>query len=209
MAEPDTVDALLELNHTATAAQMQRICARYRRVTDDPEPGPDFFSLRADGQRWRVDGSLGAADGAVLQQSLRAKRDQLFHHTGQPASAVDALLAPGPRRQRRHQGAPGSLPSGGHLQIRPPRLDLRLEPHPPGWMRRMLRARHPTCSFPGCQAAGYLEAHHTTHYEYRRDAGVDDLVLLCAFHHRQLHTHGGRVGLGVIHDHLITHIDGQ
>ena len=55
--------------------------------------------------------------------------------------------------------------------------------------RRMLRYRDRGCNVPGCSAERHLHAHHVIHHP-DGPTDLDNLVLLCSFHHRQIH-HGG------------------
>jgi hypothetical protein len=57
-------------------------------------------------------------------------------------------------------------------------------------LRRALEYRHPTCAVPGCAATRGLHAHHIWHWEDGGATELDNLVLLCPYHHR-LHHRGG------------------
>ncbi|MBX7432778.1 HNH endonuclease [Mycobacterium sp. Y57] len=57
-------------------------------------------------------------------------------------------------------------------------------------LRRALEHRHPTCAVPGCGATRGLHAHHLRHWEHGGLTELDNLVLLCPYHHR-LHHRGG------------------
>lgn len=57
-------------------------------------------------------------------------------------------------------------------------------------LRRALEFRHPTCAVPGCGATRGLHAHHIVHWEDGGLTELDNLVLVCPFHHR-LHHRGG------------------
>jgi len=61
-------------------------------------------------------------------------------------------------------------------------------------LRRALLARDRGCRFPGCGNHRWVDAHHIENWV---DGGVthrDNLVLLCAAHHRLVHEGGFRVG---------------
>ncbi len=58
-------------------------------------------------------------------------------------------------------------------------------------LRRALEHRHPTCVVPGCGATRGLHAHHIRHWEDGGATDLDNLVLVCPYHHR-LH-HQGRI----------------
>ncbi|WP_226356905.1 DUF222 domain-containing protein [Pseudonocardia sp. ICBG601] len=48
----------------------------------------------------------------------------------------------------------------------------------------------PGCRFPGCAHTRHLHAHHVRHWLHGGPTDVDNLVLLCSFHHRLVHDHG-------------------
>ena len=54
-------------------------------------------------------------------------------------------------------------------------------------LRRALEHRHPTCAVPGCGATRGLHAHHLQHWEDGGPTELDNLVLLCPYHHRAHH----------------------
>lgn len=54
----------------------------------------------------------------------------------------------------------------------------------------LLRDRH--CQFPGCDHRQFLHAHHVVHWLHGGATDLDNLVLLCAFHHRLVHDQGYR-----------------
>jgi len=57
--------------------------------------------------------------------------------------------------------------------------------------RRALRIRDGGCTFPGCHVtASHCVAHHITYWEWGGDTDLDNLVLLCRFHHRAIHDRG-------------------
>jgi hypothetical protein len=49
------------------------------------------------------------------------------------------------------------------------------------------------CRFPGCTHTRHLHAHHVQHWLYGGRTDVDNLVLICSFHHGVLHDHGYRI----------------
>ena len=51
--------------------------------------------------------------------------------------------------------------------------------------RLALIARDKGCSFPGCSIPpAWCQTHHITDYQFSRRTSVDDLTLLCGYHHR-------------------------
>jgi hypothetical protein len=66
----------------------------------------------------------------------------------------------------------------------------------PEWLYRQLRERDGGCTFPGCHHSRYVRAHHIWWWEWGGPTDLDNLVLVCDFHHKLIHLHGWRVELG-------------
>jgi hypothetical protein len=60
-------------------------------------------------------------------------------------------------------------------------------------LRRALWARDRHCTFPGCHRTRFVDAHHVQHWIDGGETSVDNLVLLCSYHHRLLHEGGYRI----------------
>ena len=54
-------------------------------------------------------------------------------------------------------------------------------------LRRALRMRDDGCQHPGCSRRRFLEAHHVVHWKNGGPTDLDNLVLVCRFHHMQVH----------------------
>jgi hypothetical protein len=57
-------------------------------------------------------------------------------------------------------------------------------------IRRALWARDRGCRFPMCTNRHFVDAHHVQHWTNGGRTSLDNLVLLCGFHHRLLHEGG-------------------
>jgi len=57
----------------------------------------------------------------------------------------------------------------------------------PHWLRRVLQPRDNGCRFPGCDRTRWLHAHHIIHWAQGGPTNLDNLALLCGFHHRMIH----------------------
>jgi Domain of unknown function (DUF222)/HNH endonuclease len=68
----------------------------------------------------------------------------------------------------------------------------RLSREPSAGMMRALRYRDGECRFPGCGARRF-HAHHIRWWERGGRTDLDNLILICGFHHRLVHEHGWRV----------------
>ncbi|NLE78811.1 MAG: DUF222 domain-containing protein [Rhodococcus sp.] len=66
-----------------------------------------------------------------------------------------------------------------------------------GKQRRALVARDRGCAFPNCGApASWCEGHHIKHWSDHGPTNMDNLVLLCGFHHRLLHHSAWEIRMG-------------
>jgi hypothetical protein len=60
----------------------------------------------------------------------------------------------------------------------------------PPAIRRALNARDRGCRFPGCTHQRYVDAHHIRHWAHGGETRMENLVILCRFHHRAVHEGG-------------------
>jgi hypothetical protein len=70
------------------------------------------------------------------------------------------------------------------------RMTRRIDP----WLRRLVEERDGTCRFPGCDRSRWTQVHHQQ--QWVRDQGptnLDNLLLLCGFHHRLIHREGWEI----------------
>lgn len=56
------------------------------------------------------------------------------------------------------------------------------------------------CVFPGCTATRHLEAHHLRWWRHGGGTGLDNLALVCTFHHALVHDHGYRLQPAAVGD---------
>ncbi len=57
-------------------------------------------------------------------------------------------------------------------------------------LSRALRTRDGGCRFPGCGHKRFVDGHHIRHWADGGHTRLSNLVLLCRFHHRQVHEGG-------------------
>ena len=69
----------------------------------------------------------------------------------------------------------------------------RISREPPEWMTRQLKYRDRECFFPGCGARRFTQAHHIVWWERGGRTDLDNLVLVCSFHHKLVHEYGWAV----------------
>src|SRR6476661_9908030 len=62
-------------------------------------------------------------------------------------------------------------------------------------IRRALWSRDRGCRFPMCSNRRFVHAHHVEHWVHGGSTSLDNLVLLCSFHHRLLHRGGFEISV--------------
>jgi hypothetical protein len=63
----------------------------------------------------------------------------------------------------------------------------------PSALRRALWLRDAGCRFPGCANRCFIHGHHILHWANGGETSLQNLALLCSFHHRLVHEGGFRV----------------
>jgi hypothetical protein len=61
---------------------------------------------------------------------------------------------------------------------------------PSPWMMRQLRYRDRTCRFPNCHLRRFTQAHHVDWWSNGGRTDLQNLVLVCTFHHKLVHERG-------------------
>ena len=56
-----------------------------------------------------------------------------------------------------------------------------------GALKRALRKRDKTCTYPGCTHRIFLEGHHIQHWADGGETSLENTALLCSLHHRHVH----------------------
>ncbi len=69
----------------------------------------------------------------------------------------------------------------------------RMSREPTAWMIRQVRYRDRECQFPGCGTRRFTEAHHVLWWRHGGRTDLENLLLICSFHHRLVHEHGWSV----------------
>lgn len=63
----------------------------------------------------------------------------------------------------------------------------------PAWLNRQIRQRDGGCRFPGCERTRWAHAHHLVHWADGGPTDLDNLALLCHYHHRLVHEGGWQI----------------
>ncbi|WP_241834642.1 HNH endonuclease signature motif containing protein [Pseudofrankia asymbiotica] len=166
--------------------------ARPRPLGEHPEDHRTVPQLRADAlieitERVLGTGTLPITRGTRPHLTVTTTIDALLGHTGAAPATTGHGLALSHATLKRiccdanlthillsQEGMPLEL--GRTRRLVPPSL------------RRALVARDGGCTFPGCQKnAAWADAHHVVHWLLGGETNLDNLVLLCGFHHRVVH----------------------
>ena len=158
-----------------------------------PSPKPPVTARRADALAWMADRAFEPGDAPALSPD----RHEIVVH-------VDAAVLAG--------GGAGRCEIEGHAALagetarrlccdagivttidgpagEPLAVGRRTRSIPPA-MRRALVVRDGGCRFPGCASTHRLHGHHVRHWAKGGDTSLDNLILLCPFHHRLVHEGG-------------------
>jgi Domain of unknown function (DUF222)/HNH endonuclease len=73
---------------------------------------------------------------------------------------------------------------------------------PSAALLRQIRYRDRECRFPGCGATRFTEAHHIVWWRDGGRSDLDNLVLICSFHHRLVHELGWRLRHVAVRGHV-------
>ncbi|MCA1702505.1 MAG: HNH endonuclease [Actinobacteria bacterium] len=65
---------------------------------------------------------------------------------------------------------------------------------PPQWLRREVMLRDECCTFPGCGAKRFVNVHHIVPWPLG-PTDIDNLTLVCHFHHKLIHYFRWKVAL--------------
>jgi hypothetical protein len=119
-------------------------------------------------------------DAAVLADPGQPGQSVLEDGVHVSAETSRRLACDATRVVLRHAGDGQVLDVGRRTRTIPPAL------------RRALQARDRGCRFPGC-VVRHAQGHHLHHWANGGPARLDNLALVCRFHHRAVHEEGYRV----------------
>jgi hypothetical protein len=149
----------------------------------------------------RADALVAMAKAALAEDSDPDRATTLVHVDldALVGRSGNALIAGGPpihpevasrlicdgRIQTVLHDAAGAVVGIGHASRVVPHHIRRLVEHRDGYR----------CTFPNCGAKRFTEAHHIVPWEFGGPTDLDNLVLICSFHHKLVHEHGWMVSL--------------
>ena len=156
----------------------------------DVEPATDVHQRRADALAQLRSGRSGAGDGdrttVVLHARLEADGSvanaQIEATDGiVPKETVERAMCTARLQLVREDAAGDAIEFGRASRV------------PSASMVRQVRYRDQECRFPGCGTRRFTEAHHIVWWTKGGRTDLDNLLLICSFHHKLVHEYGWSV----------------
>jgi len=180
-----------------------RALDRAREVKHEGENVGASAETHEEGSTWpsRADGAVTLAESYLASNAATGnggERFQVMVHVDQDPLAADGMLAgtlddgtrvsaETLRRVACDCGLVAVTGAGADLNIGRRSRSIPLA------LRRVLALRDRGCCFPGCTHDRFLHGHHIQHWLHGGETSVDNLALLCTFHHHLVHEGGWSV----------------
>jgi hypothetical protein len=198
VVSPDEADLLLR----AITRAREAITPAGQPISEQATAAPGAVAPRpsaADGLIHIAAGYLQAAAGAGQGAALDAQVViHLDKDLGAPDGAMAASLDDGTHvssETLRRVACDGGLVAAA-VDERAGVLDIgRRTRAIPTAIKRALWLRDQGCRFPGCANRRFVHGHHVKHWLHGGRTALDNLLLLCGFHHRLVHEGGYTIAL--------------
>ena len=199
VARPENEDFLLMVAKHGTAAHVERLVSQYRRVEKlrHPDIAQEMYLAREVTYHYDDDGCL------VMKAKMPAEIGEIIVKALERAMDEQTVGARSRQAGPRLAGDEGvSAETSERLSCDcskctieedesgdPLNIGRKSRQIPPA-MRRALWARDGGCRFPGCTNHKFVDGHHIKHWQDGGETSLDNLVLLCRFHHHLVHEGG-------------------
>jgi hypothetical protein len=155
----------------------------------------------------RADALVALCSARIAEESDQDRATVVVHaRLEEPVTDSGGSLLEGDLRDCQIEGGPAIHPEVARRLLCTARVQMVLEDasgqpvrlgrirrEPPDWMLRQLKYRDVECRFPGCGHRRFTQAHHVTWWERGGRTDLDNLVLVCSFHHMLVHELGWRL----------------
>ena len=208
--EPDEADLILRAVERAREVQGKQMRAEQAGPPKQEAPSAPGAQAQAAGvsaeTSWptRADGAVKLAEAYLAGNPVSGtggERFQVMVHLDQEALGSDgdwaATLEDGSRVSaetfRRVACDCGLVAMGRDGEAL--NIGRRARTIPPA-IRRALMLRDKGCAFPGCTHTSFLHGHHVEHWLHGGKTSLENLVMLCTFHHHMVYEGGWTVTAG-------------
>jgi hypothetical protein len=173
------------------------ITERADKIGPDPETGLfDPYSQRMADGLVEVCATTGDQISSPAQISAYVDLDALLSEDDQPGAhelGSGALIPNETARRLSCDCVLETIITDGSVVIGVGRNSRTI----PRWLRRLVHHRDGgSCRFHGCDNTNWLQVHHIVHWSKGGSTVLDNLILLCGFHHRFLHEQGWHITTG-------------
>jgi len=207
--EPDEADLVIRAVERARqvraeeqrAQQLHQLAKQSQPAQQLQQVHPPVARFSAETWPSRADGAVTIAESFLAGHPVKGNggaRFQVMVHLDQEVLAPDgnfaATLEDGSRVSAetfRRVACDCGLVAVGH-DGEALNIGRRTRTIPPA-IRRALMLRDHGCAFPGCTHAQFLHAHHVQHWLHGGKTSMENLVMLCTFHHRMVHEGGWKI----------------
>ncbi len=198
--EPDEADLILRAVDRAREVHAERAKASQAPAALAPAAPAEAADVSAEATRWpsRADGAVTIAESFLAGHTVTGnggERFQVMVHLDQEVLGSDgawsATLEDGSRvssETLRRVACDCGLVAVGH-DGEALNIGRRTRSIPPA-SRRALMLRDHGCAFPGCAHTRFVHAHHIEHWLHGGTTSLENLVMLCTFHHHLVHEGG-------------------
>ncbi len=198
--EPDEADLILRAVDRAREVHAEQATPADSTLPAPPDHQPAEGGGVSAETCWpsRADGAVTIAESFLAGHPVTGnggERFQVMVHVDQevlgPDGAWTATLEDGSRvsaETLRRVACDCGLVAVGH-DGEALKIGRRARSIPPA-IRRALMLRDRGCAFPGCTYTRFLHAHHVEHWLHGGKTSLDNLVMLCTFHHHLVHEGG-------------------